>query len=112
MWKGTDKEKLTFDDLVSLINDDDSHLYKRIGRRAATLRGTRPYWKVGRDELEAMVLDTDIPSVCFTISIADLEWADLYEHLSDLDLSYVDPLFSSMSPAALLVATGDGTVEH
>ena len=32
-----------------------------------------------------MVLDTDMPSVCFTISIADLEWADSYEHLPDLE---------------------------
>ena len=36
-------------------------------------------------ELEGMVLDTDITSACFVISIADLEWPDLYENLHDLE---------------------------
>ena len=81
MWKDSKEQQLTYDELVKIVEDPRSRLHQKIGRRSATLRGTRPYWREARDELEAIVLGTRIPSVFFTLSAADLQWHDLYQNL-------------------------------
>lgn len=71
------------EELQEMVNDPNSHLEDIIFRKAASLRGTRPYWVAASSELEAMVKDLNGQTLFFTASAADLQWADLYKHMPE-----------------------------
>ncbi|XP_057856713.2 uncharacterized protein LOC131066056 [Cryptomeria japonica] len=53
---------------------------------AASLRGTRVYWKRSRKDLTAMIHQLGAPTLFFTLSAADTKWQELHK-LFPLNLS-------------------------
>ncbi len=72
--------------LREMVEDSESRLADMIVRKAATVRGIRPYWNRARTELEAMIYDLTCPSLFFTLSAADLQWRDLYAYMPDREV--------------------------
>ena len=94
---------LTLAELKEMALRNDNHLAENIVRKADSLRGTRPYWKTARQELEAMVLCVGPPSLFFTLSAADMQWSDLHTHLpSNLKDEYAQ---ASSGPAKATIAS-------
>ncbi|KAG7009693.1 ATP-dependent DNA helicase [Physcia stellaris] len=96
-------KKLTLEQLKEMASRKDSHLADSIIRRGDVIRGTRPYWKKARSELEAMVLCIGAPSLFFTLSAADMQWSDLYDHApADIRERYEK---ATTEPAKAAIAT-------
>lgn len=51
-----------------------------ITRHAVSIRGTRPFWKRKRQDLEAYAYSLGCPGAFITFSPADLRWRSLYQH--------------------------------
>ena len=81
MWKKLDNRDINIDGLRDLVTNDGSKISEYLVRKAQSLRGTRPYWQRAKTELEAFVYNLGTPSVFFTVSAADFQWYDLYQHM-------------------------------
>ncbi|XP_059064988.1 uncharacterized protein LOC131857017 [Cryptomeria japonica] len=46
---------------------------------AASLRGTRAYWKISRKDLTTMIHQLGAPTLFFTLSAADTKWPELHK---------------------------------
>ena len=71
-------------DMVTSDNNQDLEvLAQRIACRGAVLPGTRPYWSDASRKLKAQIRDTNCksPHLFFTVSAADIQWPDLYQHM-------------------------------
>ena len=76
-----DASRLTVPDIQRLLNDGDHSLALNMMRYGAGLRGTRAYWLARRRELLDMIRIRGSPHLFFTLSAADLQWADLHRHM-------------------------------
>ncbi|EED14666.1 hypothetical protein TSTA_041440 [Talaromyces stipitatus ATCC 10500] len=86
--KTKDGHQITADDLRLAFEDDAPEgeaLLNSITRRSGTLRGTRPFWTNKHQHLKAMVKNIGPSHLFLTLSAADLQWADLMQHLPNFE---------------------------
>ena len=74
----------TIEKLRILINDLNSHLKDMIIRKTVNLRDTRLYWNAISSELKIMIKNLNEQTLFFTVSATNLQWRDLYKHMSDV----------------------------
>ena len=70
-----------FKKLKKMIARNDNHLTKNVVRYVAFLRKIKFYWNSIKIELEATIMNIKFLNFFFTLSIADMQWNDLYAHV-------------------------------
>jgi ATP-dependent DNA helicase PIF1 len=73
--------RMTAAELLELLKGNDIALANKMMRYGSSLRGTRAYWLQRRQELTDMIRQGKTPHLFFTLSAADLQWADLHRHM-------------------------------
>jgi hypothetical protein len=77
---------IKLEELRKLIAQDDNRLANIITKRVVNLREIRFYWMKCRFELEAMMKNLNCSHVFFICNAIDMQWHDLYKHMSDFEL--------------------------
>lgn len=81
----TDRVELDMKGVAEWFSGDSSaahHTRRQFYKRVSTnLRGTEPYWRIQRRDLQAMVRQLGPPHLFVTFTAADLWWADLVDLL-------------------------------
>ena len=67
-----------------LINDSNSYLKDMIIRKTVNFRDIRFYWNATNSELKVMIKNFNEQTLFFTISATNLQWRDLYKHMSNV----------------------------
>jgi hypothetical protein len=81
---------IELEELRELITQDDNRLANIITRRIVNLREIRFYWMKCRFELEIMMKNLNYSHVFFICNAIDMQWHDLYKHMSDFELFQQD----------------------
>jgi hypothetical protein len=67
----------------ALAGDDGLLLASKIVRCVKAVRGTRPYWYMEGAKLKDMINQIGMPTLFYTLSMADLSWPDLHRLMPD-----------------------------
>ena len=60
-----------------MVRHDGDALSNRVLHFGSSLRGTQQFWQKQKNRLTAMVDTLGLPTVFFTLSVADLQWPEL-----------------------------------
>lgn len=86
-----DAARLTAEDIQVMMAESDQKLASTMIRYGQHLRGTRAYWLARQHEVMDMTRDLNSPHLFFTLSAADLQWADLHKHMPQMGEPTNDP---------------------
>ena len=72
--------------LCEIASKDDNHLLKMLARKTINLCETRPFWQNKSRKLKVLVQNRNA-NFFATASPADMQWSDLYYHMSNRELA-------------------------
>ena len=100
----SEHQYIDIDRLRDLASEPNGRIHDVIARRAGGLLGTRLYWNIKRSNLQAMAKSLPKPpSLFFTLSSADHQWADLFKHFPNREGYFAAPEASRHNIAWRLV---------
>ena len=74
----------TIEKLRTLINDSNNYLKDIIIKKTVNFRDIRLYWNATNFELKVMIKNFNEQTLFFTINATNLQWRDLYKHMSNV----------------------------
>ncbi|KAF6161254.1 hypothetical protein GIB67_009141 [Kingdonia uniflora] len=79
--KNPEDRNITMQGVRDMVSSGNQQLARRISYYANSIHGFRAYWFTKLKEYTAMVNQLGVPTICFTLSTANMHWPELYKLL-------------------------------